>query len=166
MSLLNSVLGGLLGGNSQSSPMGGILGSLLGGGGQQSGGIGGMLGGLMGGGQQQGGGMLGGLMGGGQPQQGGMGGLGGLIGRFQQAGMGGVANSWVGHGENQQVSPQQLEQVFGSQQIDQWSQQSNMPRGDLLSQLSQYLPQAVDKMTPDGRLPEGGSAFDKAGVNL
>lgn len=153
MSLLNSVLGGLLGGNSQSSPMGGILGSLLGGG-QQGGGIGGMLGGLMGGGQQQ--------------PQGGMGGLGDLIGRFQQAGMGGVANSWVGPGENQQVSPQQVEQVFGPQQIDQWSQQSNMPRGDLLSQLSQYLPQAVDKMTPDGRLPEGqgGSAFDKAGVNL
>ena len=160
MGILDSVLGGILGGNHQSSPMGGILGSLLGGGG----------GGMMGGGQGGGlGGMLGGLMGGGQQQAGmggGMGGLGGLLGRFQQAGMGDVANSWVGHGANQQISPHQLEQVFGPQQIDQWAQQSNMPRGDLLSQLSQYLPQAVDKMTPDGRLPEGGSAFDKAGVNL
>ena len=103
-------------------------------------------------------------MGGGAQQQ--QGGLGGLLSRFQQAGMGDVANSWVGTGANQQVMPHQLEQVFGSQQIDQWAQQSNMPRSDLLSQLSQYLPQAVDKMTPDGRLPEGGSAFDKAGVNL
>ncbi len=177
MSLLNSVLGGLLGGNSNASPMQGILGSLLGGGGQggglggmlgggqqQSGGLGGALGGLLGGGQQQSGG-LGGLLGGGQqPQQ--MGGLGGLLGRFQQAGMGDVANSWVGTGANQQVSPEQLEQVFGHEQIDQWSQQSNMPKQDLLSQLSQYLPHAVDRMTPNGKLPEGDSPFDKAGVNL
>lgn len=159
MSLLNSVLGGLLGGNANSSPVGGILGSLLGGGG-----------GMMGGGQQQPGGiggMLGGLMGGGQQQPGGTAGpLGGLLGRFQQAGMGDIANSWVGTGPNQQVSPQQLEQVFGTQQVDQWSQQANMPRHDLLSQLSQYLPHAVDRMTPNGTLPQGDSPFDKAGVNL
>lgn len=159
MSLLNSVLGGLLGGNASASPLQGILGSLLGGGGSSAGGLGGLLGG-------GGGGGLGGLLGGGQQPQQQSGGLGGLLGRFQQAGMGDVANSWVGTGANQQVSPQQLEQVFGQQQIDQWSQQSNMPRHDLLSQLSQHLPNAVDRMTPNGRLPEGDSPFDKAGVNL
>lgn len=164
MSILDSILGSVMGSsNAASSPMGGILGSLLGGGG--GGGAGGMLGSLMGGGQQQGG-MLGSLLGGGQQQQGGMGGgLGGLLSKFQQAGMGGVANSWVGTGPNQQVSPDQLQQVFGQDQVNQWAQQSNMQPHDLLSQLSQYLPHAVDRMTPNGQLPEG-DAFAGAGVNL
>ena len=164
MSILDSILGSVMGSsNAASSPMGGILGSLLGGGG---GGAGGMLGSLMGGGQQQQGGMLGSLLGGGQQQQGGMGGgLGGLLSKFQQAGMGGVANSWVGNGPNQQVSPDQLQQVFGQDQVNQWAQQSNMQPHDLLSQLSQYLPHAVDRMTPNGQMPEG-DAFAGAGVNL
>ena len=132
MSILDTVLGGLMGGGAQQSPVGGILGSLLGGGGQQAGG---------------------------------MGGLGGLLQKFQQAGMGNVANSWVGTGPNQQVSPDQLQQVFGQQQVNQWAQQSNMQPHDLLSQLSQFLPHAVDRMTPGGQMPEG-DAFGGAGVNL
>jgi len=153
MSILDSILGSVMGGNNAaSSPMGGILGSLLGGGG--GGGAGGMLGSLLGGGQQQ------------PQQQGGMGGgLGGLLQKFQQAGMGGVANSWVGSGPNQQVSPDQLQQVFGQEQVNQWAQQSNMQPHDLLSQLSQYLPHAVDRMTPNGQVPDG-DAFGGAGVNL
>lgn len=152
MSILDSILGSVMGGNNaSSSPMGGILGSLLGGGGA-GGGAGGMLGSLLGGGQQQ--------------QQGGMGGgLGGLLGKFQQAGLGGVANSWVGHGPNQQVSPDQLQQVFGQEQVNQWAQQSNMQPHDMLSQLSQYLPHAVDRMTPNGQVPDG-DPFGGAGVNL
>ncbi len=133
MSILDSILGGLMGGNSAQSPMGGILGSLLGGGGQQAGGIGG---------------------------------LGGLLSKFQQAGMGGVANSWVSNGPNQQVSPDQLQQVFGQQQVNQWAQQSNMQPHDLLSQLSQFLPHAVDRMTPSGQMPDGADPFGGTGVNL
>lgn len=177
MSILNGILGSLLGGNSNASPLQSILGSVLGGGQQQQGGIGGALGGLMGGGQQQQGSMggaLGGLMGGGQQQSGGMGGmlsggLGGLLSRFQQNGMGDVAQSWVGTGPNRPVSPDQLQQVFGDEQVDQWSRESNMPKQDLLSQLSQYLPSAVDQMTPNGQLPAdpvAGSPFDGPGVNL
>jgi len=154
MGILDGILGGLLGGNSNAGPLQSILGSVLGGGqaqqGQaQQGGLGGMLGGGGGGGSG--------------------GGLGGLLNQFQQAGLGQVAQSWVGNGPNQQVSPDQLHQVFGDQQVNQWSQQSGLPKHDLLSQLSQYLPHAVDKMTPQGQVPteaEGGSAFDGAGVNL
>lgn len=143
MSMLDSILGSVMGGNNAaSSPMGGILGSLLGGGG--------------------GGGMLGNMLGGGQQQQGG---LGGLLQKFQQAGMGNVANSWVGTGANQQVSPDQLQQVFGQQQVNQWAQQTNMQPHDLLSQLSQFLPHAVDRMTPNGQVPDG-DPFGGAGVNL
>ncbi len=140
MGILDGILGGLLGGNSNASPLQSILGSVLGGGGQA----------------QQGGGAMGG-------------GLGGLLSKFQQAGMGNVAQSWVGNGPNQQVTPDQLHQVFGDQQVNQWSQQANMQPHDLLSQLSQYLPHAVDQMTPNGQAPaasEGGGAFDGAGVNL
>lgn len=160
MSILNGILGSLLGGHSNASPLQSILGSVLGGGQQQQGG----LGGLLGGGQQQQGG-LGGMLGGGMLG----GGLGGLLSRFQQNGMGDVAQSWVGTGPNRPVSPDQLQQVFGDEQVDQWAQQSNIPKHDLLSQLSQYLPSAVDQMTPNGQLPAdpvAGSPFDGPGVNL
>jgi uncharacterized protein YidB (DUF937 family) len=94
--------------------------------------------------------------------------LGGLLSQFQNAGLGNVAQSWVGTGPNQQVSPDQLHQVFGDQQVNQWAQQANMQPHDLLSQLSQYLPHAVDKMTPGGQLSAdaGEGAFDGAGINL
>ena len=152
MGILDGILGSVLGGSSNAGPLQSILGSVLGGGQaqqQQQGGLGGALGGMLGGG-------------------GAGGGLGGLLGQFQQAGLGHVAQSWVGNGANQQVSPDQLHQVFGDQQVNQWSQQTGMPKQDLLSQLSQYLPHAVDRMTPQGQVPaeEGGSAFDGAGVNM
>lgn len=156
MGLLDSILGGVMGGGAQSSPVARVLMSLLGGG--QTSGMGGALGGLLGGGQQQ-------------PAQGGMGGLSGLLSRFQQAGLGGVAQSWVGTGPNEPVQPQQLEQVFGHDQVQHMAQQTGMQPNDLLSQLSQYLPGVVDKMTPNGQVPEGDpfaggetTAFDGPGI--
>ena len=152
MGLLDSVLGGVLGGNHQSSPISGLLGGLLGGGQQPAQGGGGMLGGLLGGGQPQAtGGMTGGMMGGG--------GLGGLLGMLQQAGLGHVAQSWVSNGPNQQVSPDQLQQAFGQERVQQMSQQTGLAPHDLLSQLSQHLPNVVDRMTPNGQMPEGGDPF-------
>ncbi len=150
MGLLDGILGGMLGGNSNASPLQSILGSVLGGGQAQQGGAQGGLGGMLGGG-------------------GAGGGLGGLLSQFQNAGLGNIAQSWVGNGPNQQVSPDQLHQVFGEQQVNQWAQQSNMQPHDLLSQLSQYLPHAVDQMTPGGQAPAAsgdGGAFDGAGINM
>jgi len=137
MGLLDSVLGGLLGGGAGgASPIGSVLSSLLGGGqqGTQAPGMGGM----MGGGQMPGG-------------------LGGLVSSFQQAGLGHLAESWVGNGPNQSVSPQQLQNVFGEQQVQNMASQSGMAPGDFLSQLSQHLPNAVHGMTPNGQLPDEGS---------
>ena len=85
------------------------------------------------------------------------GGLGGLISQFQNAGLGHVAQSWVSNGPNQPVSPGQLQDVFGEQQVQNMANQAGMQRGDFLSQLSQHLPAAVNGMTPDGRLPDEGS---------
>ena len=85
------------------------------------------------------------------------GGLGGLVSQFENAGLGHIAQSWVGNGPNHPVSPDQLQNVFGQQQVQTMADQAGMPRGDFLSQLSQHLPAAVHGMTPDGRLPDEGS---------
>ena len=145
MGLLDMVLGGLLGGGAgASSPMAGVLGSLLGGG--QAGGMGaqGMA--------PQGMGVQG--MGG---QGFGGGGIGGLVSQCEQAGLGHVAQSWVGNGPNQPVSPTQLQNVFGQDQVQSMANQAGMQPQDFLSQLSQHLPNAVHGMTPAGQLPDEGS---------
>lgn len=87
---------------------------------------------------------------------GGLGGLGALVEQFGRGGLGDVVSSWVGTGHNLPVSPEQLGQVFGPELLERLTQQSGMPAGDLLGQLSQVLPQAVDQMTPQGRLPDDG----------
>lgn len=138
MGLLDSVLGSVLGGNS-GSPMGAILGQLLGGGGQ-GGGLGGLLSGMAG---QQSGGMGGGL--------------GGLLGQLRQSGLGPQVDSWVGHGQNQAVSPQDLHNAFGADQVNSWADQAGMQPHDFLTQLSQHLPAAVNGMTPNGRYPDEGT---------
>ena len=110
--------------------------------------MGGVLSSLIGGGQQSGG----------MPMQQGMaGGLGGLISQFEGAGLGHVAQSWVGNGPNQQVSPQQLQSAFGDQQVQGMASDAGMAPNDFLSQLSQHLPNAVNGMTPNGRLPAEGT---------
>ena len=153
MGLLDSVIGGLMGGSGgggSASPMGGVLTSLLGGGGQGGqGGQGGM------GGQAMGAQGMGGGMGGGMGAMGG--GLGGLVSSFEQAGLGHIAQSWIGNGPNQSVSPQQLQGVFGQDQVQNMASQAGMEPHDFLSQLSQHLPNAVHGMTPDGQMPDQGT---------
>ena len=107
------------------------------------GGLGGLLGGLGGGGL---GGLLAGL--------GGAGALGGLVDQFRQRGFGDQVNSWVGTGQNQPIAPDQLDQAVGSDTIDQLSRQFQMPRQQLLSELSNELPGAIDHVTPQGQIPD------------
>ena len=84
------------------------------------------------------------------------GGLGGLMAKFQQAGMGDVLNSWVGKGENQPISGDQLTNVLGSDAISGMAAKMGMDSGDLAGQLSQMLPGLVDHLTPHGQAPAGG----------
>ena len=112
--------------------------------------MGGQTGGMAGGSSgMPGGGLAGGM--------GGMGGIGGLISQFEQAGLGHVAQSWVGNGPNQSVSPSQLQSVFGQGQVQNMASQAGMEPQDFLSQLSQHLPNAVHAATPNGQLPDEGS---------
>ena len=82
------------------------------------------------------------------------GGLGGLVSSFQQSGLGHIAESWVGNGPNQPVSPGQLRNVLGQDQVQSMAGQAGMEPNDFLSQLSQHLPHAVHGMTPNGQLPD------------
>jgi len=81
------------------------------------------------------------------------GGLGDLLNQLQKGGQGEVANSWVGKGENKPIAPGDLANALGADQIDAIASQAGLPRDELLKGLSQYLPNVIDHLTPDGRLP-------------
>ena len=81
------------------------------------------------------------------------GGLGELVDSFKRNGYGDVADSWVSTGPNKQVETSQLEQAIGPDVLQQLTQQTGLSREDILARLSRDLPDAVDKYTPDGRLP-------------
>lgn len=81
------------------------------------------------------------------------GGLGELVDRFKQNGHGNIADSWVSTGPNKQITPPQLEQAIGPDVLDALTKQTGLSREELLQRLSRNLPEAVDKYTPQGRLP-------------
>ena len=81
------------------------------------------------------------------------GGLKELVDSFKEKGHGEVADSWVGRGPNKQIAPPQLEQAIGPDVLESLSRQTGLSREELLSRLSKNLPDAVDKYTPEGRLP-------------
>jgi uncharacterized protein YidB (DUF937 family) len=120
---IESTLGGLLGGAG-----GGGLGNLL------QGGLGGLLGGAAGGSILNGG-------------------LNDLLGKLQQNGLGDIGQSWVGHGDNKSISPNQLANALDPDTINALAEQTGMSDMEVLSQLSQQLPGAIDHITPHGRAP-------------
>ena len=96
---------------------------------------------------------LGGLLAGGAAGSVLSGGLNDLLKQFQQNGHGDAVDSWVGTGPNKSIAPKDLGQALGSEQVNAVLAQTGMSREELLSALSQYLPQVVDRLTPQGRLP-------------
>jgi uncharacterized protein YidB (DUF937 family) len=121
-------LSDIFGGNSDGPPRSGGLGGLL------QGGLGGLLGG----------GAAGGIL---------SGGLSDLLKQFQNNGVGDKAESWVSTGQNKPIQPTELADALGEERIAWLMQQTGMSRDELLAGLSQELPQAIDKLTPQGRLP-------------
>jgi uncharacterized protein YidB (DUF937 family) len=119
--------------------------------GGQSGGLGGLLGGLLGGG-----GTMGGAgSGGGTLNPGGFlgSGLSEIRERFAKAGQRDAVESWVGTGPNREIAPNELEQAIGPDVLQALTQRTGLSREELLSRLTRELPTAVDRYTPDGRLP-------------
>jgi len=135
--LLGNVLGAVLGGNREQSqtqdPLSAILGGLSGGSG-----TGGRTGNVL---LQLGLSML---------QQ--HGGLGGVLGKFREAGMGAQADSWVGTGQNMNISPNQLEEVFGSGALSDIAAKLGMSQDQAGSAMSQVFPELINHLTPQGQM--------------
>jgi uncharacterized protein YidB (DUF937 family) len=92
---------------------------------------------------------LGGVLGGGSLGAG----LKDLLDRFRQSGQEEKVQSWVSTGNNKPIAPNEIEQALGEERLQWLVEQTGMPRDQLLNGLSGELPQAIDKLTPDGRLP-------------
>ncbi|MGY0487434.1 YidB family protein [Streptomyces sp. WG-D5] len=137
---LGSLLGGLLGGGGQGGGAGGgnILGSLLGG--------------LLGGGAAGG---TGGAGNGSNP-------LGGLLEMITKSGLvdKGQLDSWVGTGDNQPLSAEQVKQAVPDETLDRVAGEAGVSRDEAAAQVAKELPQVVDRLTPEGQVPSSGSLED------
>ncbi|MFV6033075.1 YidB family protein [Streptomyces sp. NPDC056264] len=132
--------------------LGSLLGSLLGGSGGQSGGsgAGGILGSLIGAlaGGQGGGGGASGAGGASNP-------LGGLLDMLTRSGLTDQTRSWVGTGDNQPVSGAQIAEALPDETLQKVAQDAGVSPQEAADQIAQSLPQAVDKLTPTGSMPQG-----------
>jgi uncharacterized protein YidB (DUF937 family) len=81
------------------------------------------------------------------------GGLQGVVSQFERNGLGATVQSWVATGANQSISSQDLQQALGPDLLRQLSEKSGLSVQDLAQRLAQVLPEAVDKMTPNGTIP-------------
>lgn len=108
------------------------------------------------GGSQAGQGDLAGALGGLLGNSGGAEGLGGLVSKFEQAGLGDVIGSWIGKGENAPVSGGQLNDALGSDAISAVAGKLGISPAMLLPMLATLLPSLIDRLTPNGRIPEQG----------
>jgi uncharacterized protein YidB (DUF937 family) len=96
---------------------------------------------------------------------GGSGGLGGLLATLQNAGLGQIVDSWIGTGQNQPVSGDQLAQALGDDQLSGLAQTAGIPQGDIAGHLAQILPGLVD-LTPNGQVPASGGDLGSEIGNL
>jgi uncharacterized protein YidB (DUF937 family) len=81
------------------------------------------------------------------------GGLGTLIKEFQQRGQGPAAQTWVSTGPNRAIAPNELADALGNDTLDELSKQTGMRREAVIAELSKHLPQLIDQLTPNGRVP-------------
>jgi len=93
------------------------------------------------------------------------GGLGGLIQTFHQKGLGDVVNSWVGTGQNQPISPDQVHSALGSDTVQQLASNAGVSTETATSSLSQMLPMFMDKLTPNGQIPQQGNLM-QSGMDM
>ena len=91
------------------------------------------------------------------------GGLAGLLQKFQEHGLGDVADSWVSTGKNLPISGDQIQEALGSGALGDIASKLGLSAGDVSSQLADLLPGVVDKLTPNGQLPDMGSLGDLLG---
>ena len=96
---------------------------------------------------------LGGLLGGATAGSVLSGGIGDLVDHFKRNGQGEAAESWIKRGPNQELTVAKLEQALGPEVLDTLVQHTGQSREQVLSRLTQALPETIDKYTPEGRIP-------------
>ena len=84
-----------------------------------------------------------------------IGGLSGLVQQFEKQGQGDKVRSWISHDENQSISAEQVQGVFGHERMQQLAQRAGMSEQDAAHGLAGLLPKLVDMLSPDGNLPKG-----------
>jgi len=94
--------------------------------------------------------------------EGGGNGLGGLMDAFQNAGLGDQLKSWIGTGQNMPISADQLSEALGSDKIRDIAGQLGMSQGEVSGGLADMLPQLIDKITPNGQLPDNHNLLESA----
>ncbi|HET9170717.1 MAG TPA: YidB family protein [Actinospica sp.] len=82
------------------------------------------------------------------------GGINGLVSKLTSGGLGQQLQSWISQGQNQQVSGEQVRQALGEEQINRLAQQAGTTPDEAANQLAEKLPGAVDKLTPEGFVPQ------------
>lgn len=93
-----------------------------------------------------------------------VGGIQGLVAAFQKNGLGDIVQSWIGTGQNLPISPEQLNAIFGSEQIGKVAQQLGLSSQETSAELSNLLPQVIDKLSPSGEVPQGDALQSAMGV--
>jgi len=94
------------------------------------------------------------------------GGLSGLIQQFHDKGMGGLVSSWVGTGQNLPISPDQIQHVLGSEQVKELAAKAGISPDVVSSHLSELLPMLVDKLTPNGQVPQASGSLLESGLSM
>jgi len=84
------------------------------------------------------------------------GGLTGMVETFKSKGLGGAGASWISTGQNQPISSEQIQRALGGERIEWIAEKIGAPKEDVASGLAKLLPEVIDKLTPDGKIPEGG----------
>jgi uncharacterized protein YidB (DUF937 family) len=83
------------------------------------------------------------------------GGISGLAKQFAAKGLGNIVSSWIGTGQNLPVSPEQLQSVLGSEHVQAIAAKAGIAPEEASAGLAKILPQLVDKLTPNGEVPQG-----------
>jgi uncharacterized protein YidB (DUF937 family) len=134
--LIGNVLGSVLSGNRGQDPLGSALGR------------------VGGGSQPQGGNLLLQLALSMLQQNGG---LEGILGKFREGGLTQQADSWVGTGQNMDISADQLQQIFGSSTISDLASRLGMSEQHAGSEMAHLLPEVINSLTPEGHVPENSN---------
>jgi uncharacterized protein YidB (DUF937 family) len=143
--LIGNVIGSMLGGNQGQDPLGSVLNRVGGGAQGQSGNL------LL----QLALSML---------QQ--NGGLEGLLGKFREGGLAQQADSWVSTGPNMNISGDQLQQIFGSSAIGDMASRLGLSEQQAGSEMAQLLPEVINRLTPDGQVPENSNEEITQGLSM